>query len=95
MFAILQLLRTLVANLFRPRRRLQVEILFLQLQLNTGHCWRGWLGGPTCSVCPLLFGLTRSCGGIEQGFDPIGAGNLVDGQGGIGSALSCVNSSAE
>jgi hypothetical protein len=34
MFAFLQLLGTFVASLFRPRRRLEVENLFLRHQLN-------------------------------------------------------------
>jgi hypothetical protein len=34
MFAILELLVTFVANLFRSRRRLEVENLFLRHQLN-------------------------------------------------------------
>jgi hypothetical protein len=56
MLAILHLLGTFVANLFKSRRRLEVENLFLRHQLNialryaprllrcmmvTGHCWRG------------------------------------------------------
>jgi hypothetical protein len=57
MFAILQLLGMFVANLFRSRRRLEVENLFLRHQLNialrrvrrsvggfvgaTGRCWYG------------------------------------------------------
>ena len=56
MLAILQLLGTFVANLFRSRRQLEVENLFLRHQLNialrrartiggfvgvTEHCWYG------------------------------------------------------
>ena len=33
--------------------------------------------GQACSICPASFSLTRSRGGIEQGFGPIGAGNLA------------------
>ena len=157
MLAILHLLGTFVVNLFRSRRRLEVENLFLRHQLNIalrrapvvpknrirtdsrdeaesahppGRCLRssiclGCLSSTGSGhgaglkvenlflrhqlnialrraphrlrlhgsdgavmvwmtrVWPSLLGLsrvvslTRSCGGIEQGFGPIGAGNLA------------------
>ena len=46
-----------------------------------------------CSVWPALLSLTRSCGGIEQGFGPIGAGDLAVSQGGPELAVSCATSS--
>ena len=48
--------------------------------------------GQACSVCPALFSPTRSCGGIEPGFGPIGVGNLALSQGGPQLAVSCANS---
>src|ERR1700730_14223613 len=108
MFAFLQLLGTFLASLFRPRRRLEVENLFLRHQLNIAlrgapHrlrfrgsdrallVWITWLW-PSL-VCPASFSLTRSCGGIEQGFGPTGAGNLAVGQEGPDLAVSYANSS--
>jgi hypothetical protein len=76
------------------RRRLEIENLFLRHQLNIAlrrapHrlrlrandrallVWMTWLW-PSLLGCPASFSLTRSCGGIERGFGPIGAGNLGD-----------------
>jgi len=72
------------------RRRLEVENLFLRHQLNialrrTPH--------RLCSVCPTSFSLPRSCGGIEQGFGPIGAGSLAVDQEGPKLTVSCASSS--
>jgi len=50
--------------------------------------------GQACSVCPASFSLTRSCGGIERGFGPIGAGNLTADQAGPELAVSCASSFA-
>src|SRR5262249_54645431 len=87
MLAILQLLGTLVANLFRSPRRLEVENLFLRHQLNIAlrHAphrlqLRGsdrallvWMiwFWPRLLGCPASFNLRRSCGGIEPGFGPM------------------------
>src|SRR6058998_1331710 len=93
MLAILYLLGTFVANLFTSRRRLEVENLFLRHQLNialrrTPHrlrlrgsdrallVWMTWLW-PGLLGLSQSFSLPRSCGGIEQGFGPIGAGSLA------------------
>src|SRR5215472_13897745 len=83
MLAILQLLGTFVANLFRSRRQLEVENLFLRHQLNIAlrrvphHLRLRWSdrallvwmtgSGQACSICLASFSLTRSCDGIEQG----------------------------
>ena len=99
MLATLHLLATFIATLLKPRRRREVENLFLRHQLNIAlrrapH--RPRLRGsdralialmtwlwPACSVCPASFGLTRSCGGIGRGFGPIGAGDRAVSQGGL------------
>jgi len=60
----------------------------------TGRCWYGCHGfGQACLGRPGSFNLTRYCGGIEQDFAPIGAGNPALGQGGLRLAVSCANSS--
>src|SRR3977135_2189058 len=60
----------------------------------TGRCWYGCHGfGQACLGRPGSFSLTRYCGGIEQDFALIGAGNPVLGQGGLRLAVSCANSS--
>jgi hypothetical protein len=84
MLAILHLLGAFIANLFKSRRRLEVENLYLRHQLNIAlrrapHRLRLRGSDRPCSVCRASFSLTRSCGGIEQGFGPIGAGNLAVG----------------
>src|SRR5262245_29770208 len=110
MFAIIYLLATFIADLFKPPRRLEVENLFLRHQLNIAlrrapqrvrlragdRAVMVWIpeGGRACSVCPASFGLTRPCGGIEQDFGLIGAGNLAVDQGGPELAVSCANSSS-
>jgi hypothetical protein len=105
MLAILHLLGTFVVNLFKSQRRLEIENVFLRHQLNIAlrrapqrlrlrGCDRAllllltWLW-PSCSVCPAWYSLTRSRGGIETGFGPIGAGNLGVGQGCPELAVSC------
>ena len=109
MLAILHLLGTFVVNLFKSRRRLEMENLFLRHQLNIALRRaprrlrlrandRAVIGmddlapGQACSVCPASFSLTRSCGGIERGFGPIGAGNLTADQAGPELAVSCASS---
>lgn len=98
-----------VADLFKPRRQLEVENLFLRPSSTspsgvhravcgcvgaTGRCWYGCHGfGQACLGRPGSFSLTRYCGGIEQDFAPIGAGNPALGQGGLRLAVSCANSS--
>jgi hypothetical protein len=108
MLAILHLLGTFVVNLFKSRRRLEMENLFLRHQLNIAlrrapHrlrlrandrallVWMTWLW-PSLLGCPASFSLTRSCGGIERGFGPIGAGNLTADQAGPELAVSCASS---
>ena len=60
----------------------------------TGRCWCACPGfGQACSGRRGSFSLTRYCGGIEQGFAPIGAGNPALGRDGHRSAVSCANSS--
>jgi hypothetical protein len=109
MFAIIYLLATFIADLFKPPRRLEVENLFLRHQLNIAlrrapqrvrlragdRALMVWMtrSGRACSVCHASFSLTRSCGGIEQDFGLIGAGNRAVGQGGPELAVSCANSS--
>src|SRR5260221_12630207 len=103
MLACLQLLRMFVADLFRPRRQLEVENLFLRHQLNIalrGAPHRPRLRGSDRALLilmtwlwPSLLGLsrivqpTRSFGGLVPGFGPIGAGNLRAGQEGPEFAL--------
>jgi hypothetical protein len=81
MLAILQLLGTFVANLFKSRRQLEVENLFLRHQLNIalrGAPRHLRLRGSDRALLvwmtwlwPRLLGLSRvvqpACGGIEQG----------------------------
>jgi hypothetical protein len=97
MLAILRLLMTFAANLFRSRRRLEVENLFLRYQLNialrraphrlrlhgSDRAMLVWL----TRLWPSLIGLARVvqpdtfCGGIAPDFAPIGAGNLAANRG--------------
>jgi hypothetical protein len=80
MFAIIHLLATFIADLFKPPCRLEVQNLFLRRQLNIslrGAPHRPRLRGSDRALLvwmtwlwPSLLG---SCGGIEQGFGPIGA----------------------
>jgi hypothetical protein len=106
MIAMLDLLGTFVANLFKSRRPLELENLFLRHQLNIAlrhapHRLR--LGGSGRALLvwviwfwPSLLGLSgvvqRSCVGIEPGFATIGAGNLAADGGGRESAVSCASS---
>jgi hypothetical protein len=108
MFAIIHLLATFIADLFKPPRRLEVENLFLRHQLNIalrGAPHRPQLRGSDRALLvwmtwlwPSLLGLSRVVqpdtirGGIEPGFGPIGAGNLAAGQAGPELAVSCANS---
>ena len=104
MIAMLHLLGTVVANLFKSRRRLELENLFLRHQLNIAVrrapqrqlrgsdrallVWMTWLW-------PSLLGLS----GVVQpdtilrwhraGFAPIGAGNLAADQGGRELTVNC------
>ncbi len=109
MLAIVYLLGTYVANLFKSRRRLEAENLFLHHQLNivlrrapqrprlrgSDRALLVWMS----PVWSSLFGLARtfnrtpSCGGIAQGFAPIGAGNPRVGREDPGSSVSYVISS--
>ena len=107
MVAMLHLLGTFVANLFKSQRPLELENLFLWHQLNIAlrrapHLrlrggdrallvWMTWLW-QACSAYPASCSLTRSCGGIESGFAAIGAGNLAADKGRRGLAVSCASS---
>ena len=105
MLAILHLFAMFVADLFKPRRQLEVENPLSSSPAQhrppactvmdaTGRCWYGCHGfGQACLGRPGSFSLTRYCGGIEQDFAPIGAGNPALGQGGLRLAVSCANSS--
>src|SRR5215469_18276892 len=108
MLAILRLLGTFVVNLFRSRRRLEVENLFLRHQLNialrrspnrvqfcgTDRALLVWMTW----LWPSLLGLCR----VVQpdsvlrwhraGFRAIGAGNLAVVQGGPELPRSCAAS---
>ena len=93
MLAILHLLGTFVASLFKSRRQLEIENLFLRHQLNVAlrrapHRLRlrngdrvliVWMTRlwPSLLRLSAWFSPTRFCGGIAQGFGPIGAGNLA------------------
>src|SRR5262245_9641219 len=109
MLACLQLLRMFVANLFRPRRQLEVENLFLRHQLNIalrGAPHRPRLRGSDRALLILMTWLWPSLLSLSRivqpdtilrwhraGFGPIGAGNLGVGQEGPELAVSCANSS--
>src|ERR1700704_6487980 len=96
MLAIVHLLGTYVANLFKSRRRLEVENLFLRHQLNIALRRRPprlRLRGSDRALLVLMTRLwpsllslarvvsrPRSCGGIGRGLGPIGAGNPEVGQ---------------
>jgi hypothetical protein len=92
MFAILHLFGTFVANLFRSRRRLEIENLFLRHQLNiamrcaprrrllvSDRIVLVWL----TRLWPSLLGLARVVQPdtivryIAPDFGPIGVGNLA------------------
>jgi hypothetical protein len=91
MLAILPLLTTFAANLFKSRRQLEVENLFLRHQLNialrrarrrlrlrgSDRAVLVWLHdcGQASSDWLAWFSRTPFCGGIAQDFGPIGAGN--------------------
>ena len=110
MLAILHLLGMFVATVFKSRRRLEVENLFLRHQLNIALrrapqrlrlrgsdrallVWMTSALAKPAQAWPVSFSLTRSCGGIEPGFAPIGAGNLgTSARAGPESAVSCANS---
>jgi hypothetical protein len=105
MIAIVHLLGMYVADLFKSRRRLEVENLFLRHQLNivlrrTPQRLRLRGGDRALLVWmtrrwPSLLGLAH----VVQpdtvlrwhraGLRPIGAGNLKVGQGDLGSSVSC------
>ena len=107
MFAIIHLLATFIADLFRSRRRLEVENLFLRHQLNialrrapqrlrlraSDRALMVWM----TRMWPSLIGLTRnqppSCGDIDRDLGPTGAGNLELGPEGPESSVSCAISS--
>ena len=108
MLAILHLLGTFVVNLFKSRRRLEIENLFLRHQLNIAlrrapHRLRLRANDRALLVWmtwlwPSLLGLSR----VVQpdtilrwhraGFRAIGAGNLTADQAGPELAVSCASS---
>ena len=105
MLAILHLLGMFVVNRFRSRRQLEAENVFLRHQLSialrraprrlrlhgSDRAVMVWMTRVWPSVLGLSrgFSLTRSCGGIEQGFGPIGAGNLAPWEAGRKSMRIC------
>ena len=105
MLAILHLLAMFVADLFKSRRRLEAENLFLRHQLRIAlrraparlrlrGCDRALLVWIT-RIWPNLLDLSqvvkpeRSCGGIAQGLKLSDAGNPNIGQGGRRSIVNC------
>jgi hypothetical protein len=108
MIAILRLLGTFFADLFRPWRRLEVENLFLRHQLNIAlrrapHRLR-FSGSDRALLVwmtwlwPSLLGLSRvvqpdTILRHRAGFRAYWGWNLAVGQGGPGLAESCANSS--
>ena len=85
MLAVLHSIGMFVVDWFKSPRRLEVENLFLRHQLNialrrTPHrlrlrgsdrallVWMTWLW-PSLLGLSASLSLTRSCGGIEQGFE--------------------------
>ena len=109
MLAIIHLLATFIADLFKSRRRLEVENLFLRHQLNVAlrrvpqrmrlrasdRALMVWM----TRMWPSLLGLTElfnrppSCGGIDPDLGPTGAGNPELGQEGPELSVSCAVSS--
>ena len=106
MLAILRLLAVFIVSLFKSRRRLEADILFLRHQLNIAlrrrparlplrGSDRALLVGMT-RLWPSLLGMAqvvdrrRSYGGTEQGSGATGVGNYESGQGGRGLIATCV-----
>jgi hypothetical protein len=104
MLLIGHLLGAYVANLFKSRRRLEAENLFLRHRLSIALRRRPSRVRLRASdrallvrmtrLWPSLLGLARivsqprSCGGIGRGSEPIGAGNPAGGQEDLGSSAS-------
>jgi hypothetical protein len=96
MLAILPLLAMFVADLCKSRRQLEVENLFLRHQLNialrraprrlrlrgSDRALLVWMSQlwPSLLRSARIVQPARYCGGIEQGFAPIGVGKLALGQ---------------
>src|ERR1700756_5165538 len=94
MFAIIHLLATFIADLFKPPRRLEVENLFLRHQLNIalrGAPHRPRLRGSDRALLVWMIWLWPSLLGLSRAVQPdtilrwhragpIGAGNLAAGQ---------------
>ena len=109
MLAILHLLAMFVADLFKPRRQLEVENLFLRHQLNIAlrraPCrlrLRGSDRALLVWMSRLWPSLLRSARIVQPdtilrwhraGFRAYCAGNPALGQGGLRLAVSCANSS--
>jgi hypothetical protein len=109
MLAILHLLGTFVANLFKSQRRLEVENLFLRHQLNIalrGAPHRLRLRGSDRALLvwmtwlwPSLLGFPRCSARHDPALASrrvsglLAAGNLAVGQEGAELAVSCANSS--
>jgi hypothetical protein len=106
MLALLRLLSVFITNLFRSRRRLEADNLFLRHQLNIAlrrRPLRLRLRGSDRALLvwmtrlwPNLLGLARVvepatiCAGIGQGSGATGVGNHDSGQGGRGLIAACV-----
>jgi hypothetical protein len=111
MFAIIYLLGRFIADLFKSRRRLEVENLFLRHQLNiilrrppqrlrlrgSDRVLIVWMmrHWPSLLAWLELCSPPPSCGGIGQGSGPTGAGNPEVHQEGLESSVSCAISSDE
>src|SRR5262249_39088047 len=103
MFAIIHLLATFIADLFKPRRRLEVENLFLRHQLTVAlrrgprrlrlraddRALMVWM----TRMWPSLLGLTRVVQGIDPDLGFTGAGNLELGREGPEPSARCAISS--
>jgi hypothetical protein len=111
MLAIVRVLATCAANLFKSRRRLEAENLFLRHQLNIAlrrRAPRLWLRGSDRALLVWMTRLWPSLLGLARVVEPatilrwhragpgfIGAGNPAAGQGGPGSSASYAISSDE
>src|SRR6266480_169114 len=97
MFAIIYLLATFIADLFKSPRRLEVENLFLRHQLNVALRRAPQRVRLRAGDRALMVWMTRrwpSLLGLSRIVQPdTGAGNLAAGQGGPELAVSYANSS--
>ena len=105
MFRFLHALAIFVANLFKSRRRLETENIWLRHQLNVAL--RGserlrigidralwvWLArlGPDLLGSIQVVKPETCCAGIERVFEPTGAGSRGSGDGAPRSMMNCGN----